>query len=119
MLSGSFPKVCYVTNDTDIGQNTLQNDAAELFAYNLRRLMDERQINARTLAEKLAVTESVVSRWKSAKSAPALESIDIVAAFFGVNVSDLFLNPDSVIPIDVGTAYRVVGEALGIRSAKK
>jgi DNA-binding Xre family transcriptional regulator len=66
----------------------------EWFAQNLQRLLDTRQMRARALAKELNVSESDVSRWRKG-SIPGDETLEALAEYFGVEVSDLLKNPDS------------------------
>lgn len=60
-----------------------------IFAKNLKKLMDEKQINNVELSKRLNLSESAVGKWLLGKSLPRMGMIEIIANYFGVNKTDL------------------------------
>ena len=52
-----------------------------------------KNVSQKELAERLDVSESMVSQWLSRKREPSLERLHEIASAFGVLVSELFVLP--------------------------
>lgn len=61
----------------------------EIFSRNLKRLMNENNIDRNTLCENLNFRYSTVSEWISAKKYPRIDKIEMLANYFNVKKSDL------------------------------
>lgn len=64
-------------------------DTNTIISKNLEKLMSEKNVNNRELAEKVGVSESTVGKWLLKKSTPRMGAIEIMADFFGVRKSDI------------------------------
>ena len=62
----------------------------ENFAANLKRLLQERKMTQRSLAEKLGMTEAMVSKWTNKAGFPEERQIERVAKILGVPFAALF-----------------------------
>lgn len=68
-------------------------DARELMSDRLKKLLVERNINQRELAEAIDVSESTIGKWILKKAMPRMGAIQNMAKYF--NVSKMyFLDPD-------------------------
>ena len=61
----------------------------EVFAKNLRHLMDENGKNQKEIAEIVGVSAPTVNDWLKAKIYPRIDKIEILANHFGILKSDL------------------------------
>lgn len=61
------------------------NRRAESFGEWLDTTMSNQEVKGRTLAEACGVADSAVSRWRSGRAAPPMESIEPMAATLGVD----------------------------------
>ena len=61
----------------------------EIFSRNLKRLMNENNIDRNTLCKNLNFRYSTVSEWISAKKYPRIDKIEMLANYFNVKKSDL------------------------------
>ena len=61
----------------------------EIYSRNLKRLMNENNIDRNTLCENLNFRYSTVSEWISAKKYPRIDKIEMLANYFNVKKSDL------------------------------
>lgn len=68
----------------------------EVFAANLRRLMDAKGISAAEVCDYLGVPRSTFSNWCTGKSYPRIDKIELMARFFGCQKSDLVETPETV-----------------------
>lgn len=70
-------------------------DAKNLFVYNLKRLLNARGETQADLARGLGKTESTVSDWAKGKTMPRAGSLQDIAEYFNVNISELTAQPYS------------------------
>lgn len=61
----------------------------EIFAKNLKRLLEEKSITQKELCLALNFKESTFSDWMKAKSYPRIDKIEMMANYFNVQKSDL------------------------------
>ena len=66
-----------------------EREFAREFAINLRRLMYEKQVEQKDIAEALGVSRSIVSAWMNAKRTPRMDKIDALCSYFGCSRSDI------------------------------
>lgn len=84
----------------------------QIFATNLKRLMDEEKVDRNQLCSNLNFKYSTVSEWLSAKKYPRIDKIEKLANFFGVQKSDLIEDKETILVAltkhegKVITAYR-------------
>lgn len=79
----------------------------EIFSENLQRILNERKIDQRALADQLKVTETSVSNWVQGKKYPRIDKIQKMADFLNVSKSELieedFEKPGNLINISSKT----------------
>ena len=61
----------------------------EVFAKNLKRYMEEKDISQRKLAEIVGVSAPTVNEWLKTKKYPRIDKIEIMSNYFGCLKSDL------------------------------
>lgn len=66
------------------------NDVKEIFASNISKLRNQKNLTQKELADHLGLGKTTISEWESAKKLPNAGSIEKVAEFFGVPKSQLF-----------------------------
>lgn len=59
-------------------------------AKNILKYRKQRGISQRGLAKKLGVTYQAVSKWETAKCAPDISVLPVLADTFGCNIDELF-----------------------------
>lgn len=79
----------------------------EIFSRNLKRLMNENNIDRNTLCENLNFRYSTVSEWISAKKYPRIDKIEMLANYFNVKKSDLI---EDRIPAESNAALLPINE---------
>lgn len=60
-----------------------------IFKNNLARLLEQKNVPQRALAQFVGVSTATVSDWKNGKKMPLMDKIDRIASFFHVDRSDL------------------------------
>lgn len=60
-----------------------------IFRNNLARLLEQKNVPQRALAQFVGVSTATVSDWKNGKKMPLMDKIDRIASFFHVERSDL------------------------------
>ncbi|MEG0250234.1 MAG: helix-turn-helix transcriptional regulator [Peptostreptococcus sp.] len=65
------------------------SDTKKNISSNLKRLMNENNINNSELSKKLGVSESTVGKWLLEKSVPRMGVIEQIASLFNVQKSDI------------------------------
>jgi transcriptional regulator with XRE-family HTH domain len=61
----------------------------EIFAKNLKKLMEGKEINQKELAKIIGVSAPTMNDWLQAKKYPRIDKIEKLADYFGVLKSDL------------------------------
>ena len=69
------------------GENNLNNNI--LVAERIRELMQERGLNQVNLARQIGLKQNTISSWLTKKKEPCINSLWILADFFGVDVDFL------------------------------
>ena len=64
-----------------------------IFANNLRKLLDERGLQAKDLIEVTGASQASISEWLNARKYPRIDKIERLANFFKVKKSDLIEDP--------------------------
>lgn len=67
----------------------MSESAKNIFAGNLRRLLQQKNLTQLELAEYMGVASSTVSDWCSGKKYPRVQKIERMAAFLGVGMEEL------------------------------
>lgn len=60
-----------------------------IIASNITYLRRKNNLTQQELASKVSYSDNAVSRWERGEVTPSVETLDIIATFFGVSVSDL------------------------------
>ena len=89
------------------------------FSGNLERLLQERGLKQRTFAEKVGVSESIVSKWINERIFPEDRQVDRISAVLGVTYEELFRDPDSTLPDPLVRALRDLIKSHGYDLVKK
>lgn len=61
----------------------------EIFAKNLKRLMDEYGKNQKEMAELIGISPTAINDWLLCKKYPRMDKIEMLAYHFGISKSDL------------------------------
>lgn len=61
----------------------------EVISYNLSRLLKQNNTTQRELANAVKVSESAVGKWVLGRNAPTVGSVQKIANYFGVRMSDI------------------------------
>ena len=69
------------------GENNMNNNI--LVAERIRELMQERGLNQVNLARQIGLKQNTISSWLTKKKEPCINSLWILADFFGVDVDFL------------------------------
>ena len=64
-------------------------DIKEKFSEKLLELMEEKDLNAKQLSEKLGIPRTTISSWKTMKKKVSIDCLCILADFFGVTTDYL------------------------------
>lgn len=64
-----------------------------IMARNIRRLMEEKKVNATDVCEALNFKHNTFSDWVNGKSYPRIDKIELMANYFNVSKSDLVEEP--------------------------
>ena len=65
------------------------NDINKIFANNLKKYLSKKNVTQKDLAEAIGVSTSAVNTWTKAQRVPRMDKIEKMAAYFGVQKSDL------------------------------
>lgn len=60
-----------------------------LFGSNLKFLRLQRKLSQNRLAQKIGVNSTTIKRWEENTMSPNIESVDTIAKYFNISVSDL------------------------------
>lgn len=55
---------------------------------NFKQLLEERNITAYRVGKDTGIAQSTLSDWKTGKSAPKVDKLQKIAAFFGISLDD-------------------------------
>ena len=69
-------------------------DNKYIFSNNLKKLMDEKGVSRRDIADILKISYFTVSDWVNAKKYPRMDKVELLANYFGVLKSDLIEEHD-------------------------
>jgi transcriptional regulator with XRE-family HTH domain len=69
-------------------------ELVQIFGHNLKRLLREKKLNQKMLAEKLGLSQMQISKWMHGTSKPTLDSLAAVCRVLGVEPEELFRNTD-------------------------
>lgn len=66
----------------------------QVFAANLNRFMRERSISRRKMCADLGIKYTTLCDWAKGHSSPKPETIETMSRYFGVTVSDFYIDTD-------------------------
>lgn len=98
-------------------------DNKYIFSENLKRLMNEKGVSRRDIADILKISYFTVSDWVNGRKYPRMDKVEMLANYFGVLKSDLI--EDATIPSDIslkikelrlsrGMTLEQVGDIVGV-----
>ena len=61
----------------------------DVFSANLEYYIDSKNVTQRELAKAIGVTESSITDWITKRHYPRLDKIQLIAEFFGIQMTDL------------------------------
>ncbi len=64
------------------------------FGEKLKKLRSERNLTQEDVAEKIFVTRAAISKWETDKGYPGIDSLRLLAQYFGVTVDELISDED-------------------------
>lgn len=67
-----------------------------LFNEKLKKLRKNKNITQEELAQKIFVTRTAVSKWESGKGYPSLDTLKILAEFYGISIDNLISNEEII-----------------------
>jgi len=76
------------------------------FAKNFSYLLREKRMSARSIAQKIGVSDAAVAKWKKGKSTPPIDNAVQVCQIFDVDLTDMFLTDMSQEPVSDINRYR-------------
>ena len=59
----------------------------------IQKLRKERGLTQEQFAEQLFVSRTAVSKWETGRGTPSMESLQLIAKFFGITLDELFITP--------------------------
>lgn len=71
-------------------------EISNIFTQNLKKLLEENNMAAKDLAEKLEVRASTVSMWLTGKNSPRMDLLDKIADLFNIPVSILLTGKSNI-----------------------
>lgn len=66
-----------------------EKEYARIVAMNLKRLMHEKGVEQKDIAESLGVSRTIVSQWMNAKRTPRMDKVDALCRYFGCTRMDI------------------------------
>jgi len=66
------------------------------FNEKLKKLRKNKNITQEELAQKIFVTRTAVSKWESGRGYPSLDTLKILAEFYGISIDDLISNEEII-----------------------
>ena len=66
------------------------------FNEKLKKLRKNKNITQEELAQKIFVTRTTVSKWESGRGYPSLDTLKILAEFYGISIDDLIFNEEII-----------------------
>jgi transcriptional regulator with XRE-family HTH domain len=70
-------------------ENLTEKEYSKIIAQNLRRLMVEKGVEQKDVAEAIGVSKSLVSFWMNAARMPRMRKIDALCSYFGCRREDI------------------------------
>ena len=77
-----------------------------MMSENLKRLRKEKGLTQVELAEKLNLSQSTIASWENGKRRPDLDSLPVIADFFGVTVGEIYGQDEAPTAEDEAWAIR-------------
>lgn len=82
-----------------------QQEIKDNFSQNLIKLRKARNLTQAKLAEELNYSDKAVSKWEVGAVVPDIETLVLVADYFGITVNDLIYKKQEKLPKKVRTKY--------------
>jgi transcriptional regulator with XRE-family HTH domain len=67
----------------------MENELKRVFADNLKRYMDRDKRSQSDIMRITGTSQSAVSDWLNAQKYPRMDKVEMLASYFGINLSDL------------------------------
>ena len=64
-------------------------DNKYIFSRNLKRIMEDRKVSRKEIADVLGISYFTVSDWVNGKKFPRMDKVELLANYFGILKSDL------------------------------
>ena len=77
------------------GTTMTEQDQIRIFMNNLKRLMDEKNVTQKELADAIGVSPQAINFWCTGRNLPRMDKIQNLANYFGVTTPDLINEHDS------------------------
>lgn len=87
-------------------------DSRDVFAGNLRMSLAKSGKTRQEVCQEIGVNYSTFSEWCNGRKYPRIENIELLAEYFGVTVSELVGNEDSIVEADSSDNKAVLSENL-------
>lgn len=71
-------------------------DNKHIFSKNLKRIMDDRHVSRKEIAEVLGISYFTVTDWVNGKKFPRMDKVELLANYFGILKSDLIEERNSI-----------------------
>ena len=68
-------------------------DNKDIFARNLKRIMEQKGVTRTDISEALGISYFTVSDWVKGKKYPRMDKVELLARYFGISMSDLIELP--------------------------
>ena len=82
----------------------------EVMARNIRRLMEQMNVNATEICKRLNIKQNTFSDWVNTKTYPRIDKIEAMANYFGVRKSELVEEPQIDITLTLDNDEKVIIE---------
>ena len=74
-------------------------DNKHIFSRNLKRIMDDRNVSRKDIANVLGISYFTVTDWVNGKKFPRMDKVELLANYFGILKSDLIEDKGVEIPL--------------------
>ncbi len=86
------------------------HDTSIYIGLNIRRLREEKKMNIQALADTLKRRRETVSSWENGRNVPPKPTLAKLAAFFSVDVEDLYKKPETKDAVNEALEYKEVAK---------
>lgn len=74
-------------------------DNKHIFSRNLKRIMEDRGVSRKDIANVLGISYFTVTDWVNGKKFPRMDKVELIANYFGILKSDLIEDKGCEIPL--------------------